>query len=142
MVAVILLTAACGADSVPPELQPDSVLVRELGLTEDDRVHTVLVTADTREVASPDSVAVDPGAWVEFVAGDWRVHEVRFEVDSLPAAARAFLESTDQAASPPLLDRGARFLVSFEEAPAGAYPFVVEGNLPAARGVVLVRPAP
>ena len=140
LLAALLLTG-CG-DRVPPELQPDELLRTELGLTEDDEVHRVVLTSAAAERARPDSVSLPPGAWVEFVSGDWRLHEVRFELDGLAPEARTFLESTDQVASPPLVDRDARFVVSFADAPAGRYPFVVEGNGQAANGVVVVVPRP
>jgi len=82
-------------------------------------------------------------AWVrgvEFVTADWRMHQIRFVADSLDAAHRAFLEGTDQMDSPPLVDRDARFVVSFAEAPEGRYPFVAEGNEAPTLGVVVVLP--
>jgi plastocyanin len=127
---------------VPEELQPDETLRQELELDDGDEVHTVTLTSGAREEADPDSVTLPPGAWAEFVSGDWRIHEVRFEVDSMGADQRSFLESTDQVASPPLVDRDDRFVLSFAEAPAGRYPFVVEGNGASTRGVVVVEPRP
>lgn len=129
--------AACGS-SPDPEHMPDGVLRRELGLTDADRVHTVVVTGGVGESADPATESVPPGAWVQFVSGDWLVHELRFEVDSMSAGARAFLERTDQLASPPLLQRDARFVVSFREAPPGRYPYLLEGNGLPGRGAVVV----
>ncbi len=136
-----ILVAGC-EPRVPEELQPDSVLRERLGLTEDDEVHRVVLVSTDREEARPDSTTVPPGAWVEFVTGDWRIHEVRFELDSLAPEAADFLRSSGQVSSPPLLHRDARFVVSFEEAPVARYPYLVEGNLAAGRGVVIVRPRP
>lgn len=136
-----LVVTACGPQ-VPPELQPDEVLRAELGLTDDDEVHRVRLIGADVERAEPAETVVPPGAWVEFVTTDWRVHEVRFDLDSLGPAARAFLEGSDQVASPPMVDLGARFVVSFHEAPAGRYPFLAEGNGATGRGVVVVRPNP
>jgi plastocyanin len=112
-----------------------------LGLSDRDEVHRVTLTGGEREVLSPEEVSIPEGAWVEFVSADWRVHDIRFDLDSLPEAARAFLEESDQVASPPLVDRGARFVVSFEGAPDGRYPFVAEGNGAPGRGVVVVGPS-
>jgi len=70
---------------------------------------------------------------------DWRVHEVRFQLDSLSTEARAFLVATDQVDSPPLVDLHARFVVSFADAPPGRYPFAVVGNGAAGSGVVVVQ---
>jgi len=110
----------------------------ELGLSERDEVHRVLLAGGDREVFTPGEVGIPEGAWVEFVTVDWRVHEIRFDVDSLSAPARAFLEGSDQLASPPLVDQGDRFVVSFEGAPEGRYPFLAQGNGAPGRGVVIV----
>jgi len=132
--------AGCRAGGGDPSTRPDSVLRAELGLTDRDEVHRVTLSGGEREVLLPDEVLIPEGAWVEFVTTDWRVHEVRFEVDSMPVAGRTFLEETDQVASPPMVDLGARFVVSFSGAPEGRYPFIAEGNRAAGRGVVVVRP--
>lgn len=137
--AMVALGAGC-ADPPDPSFFPDSVLRAELGLTEADRVHRVVLRGGAAEEAVPDSVALLEGDWLEFVTGDWRVHEVHFEVDALSGPARAFLEASDQLSSPPLVERDARFVVSFREAPEGSYPFRVEGNGTAVRGVVVVVP--
>lgn len=139
--AALLLGAGCGS-GVPDDLQPDQTLREELGLGDDDEVHRLTLTSGAREEVQPDSVALPPGAWAEFVSGDWRAHEVRFEVEDMGPDQRSFLESTDQVASPPLVDRDDRFVLSFAEAPAGRYPFVVEGNGAPTRGVVVVEPRP
>ena len=138
---VALAAGACGPE-VPPELRPDEVLRTELGLTDDDEVHRVTVTGAAQEVLDPVEVVVPPGAWVEFVTGDRRVHEIGFELDSLGAEGRDFLSATDQAASPPMIDLGERFVVSFRDAPSGRYPYLAEGNGAPSRGVVVVRPRP
>lgn len=138
--AFVLLVSSCTSDK--PQFQPDATLRRELGLTDHDRVHRVtLVGADTEQVR-PATVSVSPGAYVEFVTGDWRVHEVHFELDSLDDAARSFLQGSDQVSSPPLVDRDSRFVVRFAHAPPGRYPFVVRGNGAPGRGVVVVRSKP
>lgn len=120
-------------------LRPDSLLKAELGLTDADQVYRVSISGGASETLSPPAVELPPGAWLEFVTTDWRVHEVRFEADSLTPEGRTFLERTDQMASPPLVNRDERFLVSFAEAPEARYPFVVEGNGVPAHGVVVVR---
>lgn len=137
-VAVVLNTA-CGP-GVPPGLQPDETLRAELGLTDDDEVHRVSLYGGDREGMSPSELVLDRRSWVEFVSTDWRVHEVRFEVDSLTPEAVEFLQATDQVASPLMVEMDARFVVSFHEAPVGRYPYVVEGNGLPGRGVVVVQP--
>lgn len=136
MVGVSVVSGCAGDADL--SLRPDSLLRAELGLTDDDRVHRVSITGGAEEILSPSTVELEPGSWVEFVTLDWRVHEVRFEADSLGAEARAFLESTDQMASPPLVNQDDRFLVSFRGAPEARYPFVVVGNGAPSRGVVVV----
>lgn len=139
--AIMGLMAGVGGCRAPDlSLRPDSVLRAELGLTDADRVHRVVLRGGTRESADPPAVEVLEGDWVEFVSADWRVHEVRFEGDSLDASAGRFLTGSDQVASPPLLEPDSRFVVSFSGAPEGRYPYVVEGNGSAVRGVVVVVP--
>jgi hypothetical protein len=135
----VVFSTACGP-GVPPELQPDETLRIELGLTDDDEVHRVSLFGSDREEISPAELVLDRRSWVEFVSTDWRVHEVRFEVDSLTRDALEFLQATDQVASSPLVEMDARFVVSFHEAPVGRYPYVVEGNGLPGRGVVVVQP--
>lgn len=139
MLAVI--GAGCRQAEAPAEFRPDSLLRVELGLTDADEVHRVMVTGGVGEVLDPAETVIPVGAWVEFVTTDWRVHVVRFETDSLEGPARAFLEGSSQAASPPLVERDARFVVSFADAPVGRYPFVTEGNGSPTRGVVVVLPS-
>ena len=138
--AVLSLLAVVESCTPPdPEFPPDEVLRSELGLTEEDEVHRVLVTGGEVELPEPRTTEVRPGAYVEFVTGDGLIHEVLFEVDSLDLGMRTFLERTDQVGSPPLILRDSRFVVSFQDAPEGRYPYRVEGNGGSGRGVVIVR---
>ena len=121
-----------------PTLQPDAVLQAELGLTLDDRVYRVSVTGGEIERSEPAALSIEAGSYVEFITTDWLVHEIRFETDSLGTAQRAFLERTDQVASPPLIDRESRYVLSFVEAPPGRYGYRLEGNGQAGRGVIVV----
>lgn len=138
LLAGAALQPGCAGESGAPP-GPDSLLRAELSLGDSDQVYRVTITGGTQEQLSPSAVELPQGAWLEFVSADWRVHEVRFEVDSLPEAGRLFLQGTDQVASPPLVNRDERFVVSFADAPEARYPFVVEGNGAPARGVVVVR---
>lgn len=137
LVGALLLAAGC--EEPDPELVPDEVLQGELGLTEEDRVHTVRISTGTQERAEPSSLTVLPGDYVQFVSGDRLVHEVRFRIDSLSAPARTFLTRTGQGASPPLLEMDARFVVSFVGAPVGRYPYGLEGNRGAGSGEIVVK---
>lgn len=141
MLAALVAASGALACSVPaPQDAPDDVLRRQLGLNDSDRVRTVIVTGGEVERAEPALDSVEVGTYLQFVTADWFVHEVLFEMDSLPADAQAFLERTDQTASPPLLHQDARFVVSFAEAPPGRYPYRLEGNGRPARGVLVVVP--
>ncbi|MCG6955221.1 MAG: hypothetical protein LJF04_04440 [Gemmatimonadetes bacterium] len=140
MTLAVAVSVGCGRDVPPPENQPDTLLRRELGLTDQDEVHRVTLAGGASEVLDPAETMLPPGAWVEFVTADGRIHEVSFEADSLGAEALAFMQRTDQMSSPPLVNLGQRFVVSFRDAPEGRYPFRVEGNGGPARGVVVVKP--
>jgi plastocyanin len=133
----VVLAVACRPEP-DPTLQPDAVLQAELGLTLDDRVHRVSVTGGDVERSDPAALSIEPGSYVEFVTTDWLVHEIRFEIDSLGTAQRAFMERTDQVASPPLIERESRYVLSFVEAPPGRYGYRLEGNGQAGRGVIVV----
>ncbi|HIC53937.1 MAG: hypothetical protein MK486_16435 [Gemmatimonadetes bacterium] len=111
-------------------------------MTDRDEVHRVLITGGVVELAAPRATTIQPGAYLEFVTGDWLVHEIIFELDSLLPDARAFLERTDQVASPPMLRLDSRFVVDFEGSPPGRYPFVVEGSGAPGHGVVVVEVKP
>lgn len=130
------LMVACGPD---PELRPDERLQEELGISPRDEVHRITLTGGAEESVAPAEVVIPPDAWVEFVTADSWVHEVRFELDSLSPGALEFLTTTDQLASPPMVDPDSRFLVSLHDAPTGRYPFLVEGNGAPGRGAVVVR---
>lgn len=132
------LLLAAGCEQPDPELVPDEVLQSQLGLTPEDRVHTVRISTGTQERAEPASLTVLPGDYVQFVSADRLVHEVRFRLDSLPAPARTFLTRTGQGTSPPLLEMDARFVVSFAGAPIGRYPYGLEGNRGAGGGEIVV----
>lgn len=133
-----LLLAASACEQRDPELVPDELLQTQMGLTPDDRVHTVRISTDTAERADPTSVTVEPGDYVQFVSGDHLVHEVAFALDSLSGPGRAFLERTGQNASPPLLEFDARFVVSFAGAPEGRYRYLLAGNRAGGAGEVVV----
>ncbi|MEM7413905.1 MAG: hypothetical protein AAF389_00325 [Gemmatimonadota bacterium] len=122
-----------------PALVPDSTLQAELGLTEKDRVHTVAVQTAVGERADPEHLVVEEGDLVSFESADGFVHEVRFELDSLDLEQRTFLTDRRQDVSPPLVSRGARFVMTLEGAPYGRYPYLLQGNRAPGRGVLVVR---
>lgn len=132
----MLLLGSCGAPD--PNLQPDELLQEELGLTPRDRVYRVTLTGGVVERADPVVVSLESGAYVEFITTDWLIHEVIFDADSLAADQWAFLERTDQVESPPLIHREGRYVLAFEGAPPGRYPYTIQGNTRAGRGVIVV----
>lgn len=135
---ILTLVALTGCEKPDPELIPDEVLQNELGLTPEDRVHTIRLSTGVAERSSPDTLTVRPGDYVQFVSADWMVHEVAFELDSMPGAARTFIERTGQDRATPLIELDSRFIVSFVGAPGGRYPYALAGNRGAGRGEIVV----
>lgn len=136
---LVVVAATVGCEPPDPELVPDEVLQSELGLTPDDRVHTVRISTGPGERAQPPALVVRPGDYVQFVSNDRMVHEVAFMLDSIDGSAEAFFRRTGQAASTPLLELDARFVVSFVNAPVGRYPYLLSGNREPGRGEILVE---
>lgn len=131
------LSGCRGQSGDPSVLNADEA--RALGLSPGARLHQVTLGGrGSEEHAVPALIQADPGDAVEFRSVDHRVHTVTFPPDSLTPEVRAFLESTGQANSPPLVFRGSRFIVKLENAPKGRYPFVSEGHGGTARGAVEV----
>jgi hypothetical protein len=137
----VLLFALASCDA-PAHLQPGAVLRDSLGLTSRDWVHTITLTerAGQSNIA-PATVELRVGDWVDMRSGDGFVRVIRFEIDSLNAEARAWVRAQGIEASPPLLARGARWVVSFSEAPTGRYAFRVEGPTEPGRGALVVGAA-
>lgn len=133
--------AVAGCEPEDPALRPDELLQAELGLTARDRVHRVRVTGGESERADPAALSIDAGAHVEFVTTDWLIHEVAFDPDSVRGDRWAFLERTDQTASPPMIERDSRYVLSFDGAPPGRYPYRLHGNGAPGRGVIVVTDA-
>lgn len=137
LAATLLAVGSCEPPPDPDTL-PDELLQAELGLTESDRVHRVRLTGGETEQADPVVISIEPNAYVEFITTDWLIHEVIFDEDSLAGDRWDFLDGSDQTSSPPLIDKESRYLLSFAGAPAGRYPYRIEGNSAAGRGVIIV----
>lgn len=141
-VALALSLGACADEEPPggePPADPEAELRWRLGIEDDVSIHRVsLGGRGSSEHVVPARLEIEPGDVVEFVTVDGRVHTVRFFADSLSAAAAEFLRRTDQMQSPPLLERGARFVLTFRDAPSGRYPFRSDGGGGSSRGVVVV----
>lgn len=138
--AALLVLAACARDVDTDEAADPYLELRErLGIGADRPIHRVVLGGrGAREHVVPTQLTVRPGAVVDFVTVDGRVHTLSFADDSLSAEARDFLRRTGQTGSPPLLDRGARFVLDLDGAPEGRYPFRSEGPGGDARGVIVV----
>lgn len=133
-------TAGCHAEDVPPS---DPELRDELGIPDHVPIHRVNVGGrGAADRLVPDRVEAAPGDLVQFLVTDRRVHVIRFLVDELDPEQRSFLAETDQLESPPLVHRESRFIVSFQGAPPGRYPFESGGHGEPARGVVTVHGPP
>jgi hypothetical protein len=129
VIALLGVTLGACEPEVPVELRPDGVLRASLGLTDRDVVHIIQVRGrGVAEIAEPDDLRIQPGAWVSFQGGDTRGHVVRFDTLALAPAALDWVRQTDQVESPPLLTPASRWVVSFAGAPEGVYPFAVEGS--------------
>ena len=131
----------CRAEENPDP--PDPLLRDSLGLTESDRVQRIrLGSRGGVEVVEPSEVELAPGAYAEFFTRDRRVRTVAFLLDSLSVEQAEFLRSSGQDRSPPLVELDSRFLTSFQNAPPGRYPFVVEGSGEPARGALVLLAQP
>lgn len=119
-----------GDDSVAEE-------ARALGLPSGAQLHRVTLGGrGSEEHAVPTRILASPGDGIEFLTVDHRVHTLNFVADSLTDEVHAFLESTAQMASPPLVSRGSRFILRLQNAPIGRYLYVSEGHGGVARGVI------
>ncbi len=90
----------------------------------------------------PDTIHVEPGAVVVFQVADFRVHTVTFLADSMPAPLGDFIRDASRGRSPPLIERGSRYIVPFADAPPGTYPFEVQGFGRTASGAIVVGTVP
>lgn len=139
LTGLTILFTAC--DRNDPDLLPDTLLRDSLGLSEREAVHTVqLKSTEDGERVEPALVTVRAGDLVQFVTRDRHVHVISFIIEGLPAPAAGFLRGSWQERSPPLVEMGARFVVTFAGAPPGSYPFVVTGSGREGRGSVVVVP--
>lgn len=129
-----------------PGGDPDALSSEEaeaVGLPPGTRLHRVTLGGrGAEEHAVPTVVQASPGDAVEFRTVDHRVHTLEFLTDSLSVEAFDFLEASGQTASPPLVARGTRFIVSLQNAPVGRYPFMSMGHGGRAYGVLVVGPPP
>lgn len=133
----VLLLGACGSSG--PDAS-ESGIREDLGLSADARVHRVdlTVTADRLRML-PLRTRIGVGDAVQLVVLDNRTHLVGFLTDEMDPEVLAFLTRTDQLRPPPLVEREARLVLSFQDAPRGRYPFRVEAGGFEALGEILVE---
>lgn len=128
LVLAVALAAllACGKSDLPGESAELEIGDETVRLEPGVQVVDVLLRFRTATAVpvEPDTVRIRPGDIVRFVTGDSRPHAVVFDAARLPPEARAFLERTGQLRGPPLIQEGAAWVLSFEGAPPGTYPFV------------------
>lgn len=100
-----------GADTV---VLPDSIglVTVEVG-GRDDGVHRF----------EPANAQASPGDVIRFTSLDNGSHAIAFDAHALSPDARAYLVSTGQLRSPPLLMEDAAWVVNLRDAPPGNYPF-------------------
>jgi len=85
-------------------------------------LHDVVVRlGDQHRDFSPAQLQARPGDYLRFTADDSRTHAIAFE----PATPelKTFLETTGQLRSPPLITKGASWVITLKNAPAGQYTF-------------------
>lgn len=118
---IALALGACDAVGGGATIQLDTADVQ---LERGSRVHDIQVTglADT-DTLSPAAVRAEPGDAVRFTTGDHRTHAMAFHADRLAPPIREYLERTNQLRGPPLVNRGAAWVVVLDDAPTGRYPF-------------------
>ena len=122
----------------PPPSDPE--LREALGISDDVTIHRVDLEGEgSSRFIRPDTVVIAPGDLVQFVARDHRPHLVRFPQAGLPGQLLEFLRRTAQDSPPPLVERGARLVLTFDGAPEGRYPFLVEGDGGSAGGEIRVE---
>jgi plastocyanin len=129
-----VLLVGCEAADRRATIQLDTA---EVELGRGARVLEVAI-AGTGAVDSiaPGQFSASPGDAVRFVVEDHRTHALAFDADRLEPRVREYLEATNQLRGPPLVTRGATWVVVLEDAPPGRYPFLCRSH--DARGLLTV----
>lgn len=127
----------CLGDPPPPT---DPELAEALGLAPSTPIYTIhLADRSGRVGVFPATLEVEGEAVVQFRTRDARVYGVRFLLAEMSSATRDFLSEGGQGSSPPLVEEGARFVVSLQGAPEGRYPFIIEGQGDPGQGEIRLR---
>jgi plastocyanin len=121
--------SACDHDG-PSLSRSDEKGPREIVLGTDtmklpDSVHVATVRMDRSKRAeiTPAQVTVRTGDLVRFIASDAGAHAIAFDGETLEQGAREFLDRTGQMRSPPFVESGSTWVVSFKDAPPGKYSY-------------------
>ena len=122
--AFVLSLATGGCDRVPgvgAKIELDGETVDLPSGTE--VVDVAMETDGGTDRFQPADARLEVGDVVRFTNGELGTHAITFERAALNAEQLAFLDRTLQISSPPLVGDDAAWVVSFEGAPPGSYPF-------------------
>jgi len=121
-----LLSASCGRERGTEEAAVIELAKDTIRLERGVRLSDILVRANslTTVPLEPDTVTIRVGDVVRFISADRHPHAIAFELERLSPQMADFLRESGQLRSPPLIIEGASWIVSFADAPPGAYPFV------------------
>ena len=129
-------------DAKASELGPRVLELDSVRVDLPDSVRQLVVRLDRTTAADFElpHAELRTGDIVRFEAADAGGHAIAFDGVELAPEARAWLESTGQMRSPPLVNAGVAWVITFENAPPGEYPFVCVTH--GARGALTVGARP
>jgi plastocyanin len=130
------LIAACDESPLRREAKLD-IGSDTISLAPGVKIHDLVLRSVAGGEFEPAATQIRSGDVVRFTTRDSRTHVIEFEEAKLPAVALELFKARTQLRSPPLLVDGATWIVSFEGAPAGQYPFRCVSH--GARGSVTVK---
>ena len=118
-----LLIGAC--ERVQPGVEQDRTLELDgdtIELPHGTDLHDVAVGANQQNRdLEPTQLQARPGDYLRFTTADSRTHAIAFEVAA--PELKAFLETSGQLRSPPLIAKGTSWVIALKDAPPGQYPF-------------------
>jgi plastocyanin len=136
LAAMALALAGCEAAGDGATIQLDTA---EVQLERGTVLHEIVIRGGgSLDSIAPLHVQAEPGDAVRFTSEDHRTHAMAFHADRLTGPVRDYLERTDQLRGPPLVNRGAAWVVVLEGAPPGRYPFFCRTH--DAHGLLIVGP--
>ena len=120
-----MLSFVCACEGAPLKRQEKLDLGdKQVVLAPGARVHEVLVEniSETKDF-NPSTIRAHAGDVVRFTTADPRTHALAFDEERLPGNARQVFNGRGQLRSPPLVVKGASWIVSLEAAAPGTYRF-------------------